>query len=122
MRSTIGLLGQARALLAEAVRTPEPGERFRLAHFAALRTAAALLADRDGPARRRRLVNVWVLLEKAAPEHAQWARLFAAGAALRAAVEAGVQSAVSAGVADDQLRSAAAFLTVAEASVGMLAA
>jgi hypothetical protein len=123
MRTTISLLGQARSLLADAAATAEPGERFRLAHFAALRTAAALIAERDVTARRRRrLVSVWVLLEKAVPEHADWARHFAAGAAMRAAVEAGVFSAVSARDADDQLRSAAAFLAVAEASIGMLAA
>src|SRR4051794_1993916 len=52
MRTTIGLLGQARSLLADAAATAEPGERFRLAHFAALRTAAALIAERDVTARR----------------------------------------------------------------------
>jgi len=122
MRSASGLLGQARALLAEAARTAEPGERFRLAHFAALRTAAALIAERDIGASRRRLVSVWKRLEKAAPEHAEWARRFAAGASMRAAVEAGAFSAVSRRDADEQLRSAEAFLALAEASIGMLAA
>ena len=123
MRSAISLVGQARSLLAEAAVTAEPGERFRLAHFAALRTAAALLAE-AAPARdrRRQLVSVWKRLEKAAPEHAAWARQFAAGAPVRAAIEAGAFSAVSQRDADDQLRKAQAFLAVAEASVGMLAA
>jgi hypothetical protein len=122
MRSASGLLGQARALLAEAARTAEPGERFRLAHFAALRTAAALIAEPDIGASRRRLVSVWKRLEKAAPEHAEWARRFAAGASMRAAVEAGAFSPVSRRDADEQLRSAEAFLALAEASIGMLAA
>jgi SAV_6107-like HEPN len=122
VRSTISLLSQARVLLADAAATGDPGERFRLAHFAALRTAAALLGERDVAARRRRLVSIWTVLEHAAPEHASWARHFAAGASVRAAVEAGVSGAASAAVADEQLRTAQAFLAMAEASAGMLAA
>jgi hypothetical protein len=118
-----GLLTAARALLAEAARTPDAGERFRLAHLAALRVAAAVLSERGRPASaRRRLISVWVLLEKAAPEHAARARYFAAGAAVRAAIEAGVGSTVSPGTADEQVRAAAEFLAIAEGSLGMLAA
>jgi hypothetical protein len=123
VRAPIDLLTQARRLLAEAASAVDAGEQFRLAHFAALRTAAALSAERDAlTARRRRLTNVWVLLEKSAPEHAGWARHFAAGAAVRAAVEAGVSSAVSPTLAHEELRAAERFLAVAEASVGLLAA
>lgn len=123
MRAPIELLSQARRLLAEAAVAVDPAERFRLAHFAALRTAAALLAEGGGStATRRRLVSVWVLLEKSAPQHAAWARHFAAGAAVRAAVEAGVASAVSPVLADDELRAAERFLALAEASAGLLAA
>jgi hypothetical protein len=117
------LLRQARIVLDEAQGTSDAGERFRLAHLSALRTAAALLALRGRPAAtRRRLVPVWVLLEKVAPEHADWAALFAAGAPIRAAVEAGAVSAVSARAADDQVRAAEQFLGLVEGSVGMLAA
>lgn len=117
------LLAQARRMLAEAERAVDADEQFRLAHFAALRTAAALLADRRGTgARRRQLVSVWVLLEKSAPEYASWARHFAAGAAVRAAVEAGLSFAVSPVLANEELLAAEQFLAVAEASVGLLAA
>jgi hypothetical protein len=123
VRAPIDLLTQARRLLAEAASAVDPGEQFRLAHFAALRTAAALLAERGAlAARRRRLVNVWTLLEKSVPEHATWARHFAAGAPVRAAVEAGVGPAATTAQAHEELRAAAQFLAVAEASVGLLAA
>jgi hypothetical protein len=47
---------------------------------------------------------------------------FAAGAPLRAAVEAGALSAVSPRVADDQVRAAREFLALVEDSLGLLAA
>jgi SAV_6107-like HEPN len=121
--SALGLLGQARTVLVEARSTNDPGERFRLAHLSALRTAAALCAQRGRPAAiRRRLISVWVMLERVAPEHKDWAEYFAAGASVRAAVEAGAIDAVSARAADDQLRAAAEFLALVEGSFGMLAA
>jgi SAV_6107-like HEPN len=121
--TALGLLTQARAVLADAAESDDPGERFRLAHLSALRTAAAVLAQRGRPASaRRRLMNVWVLLEKVAAEHADWAVYFAAGARVRAAIEAGAVSAVTQRAADDQLRAAGEFLSVVEGSLGMLAA
>jgi hypothetical protein len=116
-------VAHARAVLAEAASAWDEGERFRLAHLAALRAAAAVLADRGRPAAmRRRLMSVWVLLDVIAPEFADWSSYFAAGAASRAAVEAGARHAVSRRAADDQLRSAAEFVGVVERSLGMLAA
>lgn len=121
--SALSLLTQARSVLHEAMATAEPGERFRLAHLSALRTAAAVSAQRGRPASaRRRLMNVWVLLERVAPEHSGWATYFAAGASVRAAVEAGAVSAVSPRAADDQVRAAAEFLALVEDSLGLLAA
>lgn len=121
--SALGLLAQAHAVLGEAAAATEPGERFRLAHLSALRTAAAISAERGRPAAtRRRLMNVWVLLERVAPEYGDWASYFAAGAPVRAAVEAGATSAASARTADDQFRAAAEFLAIVESSLGMLAA
>jgi hypothetical protein len=67
-------------------------------------------------------MNVWVLLERVAPEYADWATYFAAGASVRAAVEAGAMSAVSSRAADDQVRSATEFLALVEDSLGLLAA
>ena len=125
--SPLALLSAARGALAEAAATAEPGERFRLAHLSALRTAAALCAHRSqlngrSAAARRKLMSVWVLMERVAPEHADWAMFFAAGAPLRAAVEAGALSAVSARMADDQVRAAGEFLALVEESLGLLAA
>jgi hypothetical protein len=121
--SALALLNQAHAVLADAARAADAGERFRLAHLSALRTAAAVSAQRGRPAAtRRRLMSVWVLLERVAPEHREWADYFAAGAPIRAAVEAGAVSAVSPRAADDQLRSAAEFLGLVENSLGLLAA
>lgn len=121
--SPLALLAQARAGLGEAAAAGDPGERFRLAHLAAIRTAAAVAAQRGRPAAaRRRLVSVWVLLERVAPEHAEWAAYFAAGAPVRAAIEAGAISAVSPRAADDQLRAATEFLALVADSLGLLAA
>lgn len=121
--SAFGLLAHARAVLAEAAAATDPGERFRLAHLSALRTAAAVSAERGRPAgSRRRLMSVWVLLERVAPEHAEWSAYFASGAPIRAAVEAGALSAASPRAADDQLRAATEFLALVEGSLGLLAA
>ncbi|WP_375475065.1 SAV_6107 family HEPN domain-containing protein [uncultured Jatrophihabitans sp.] len=121
--SALSLLSAARAVLLEAVAAREPGERFRLAHLSALRTAAAVSAQRGRPGGvRRKLVSVWVLLDRVAPEHAEWSAYFAAGASVRAAIEAGALSAVTPRVADDQVRAATEFLALVEGSLGLLAA
>ena len=120
--SALALIAQSRVVLAEATMAWDPGERFRLAHLAALRAAAAVVADRGRPAgARRRLMSVWVLLDTIAPELSDWSRYFAAGAPLRAAVEAGARHAVGRRAADDQVRSAEEFVLTIERSLGMLA-
>lgn len=117
------LLARARAVLGEAARADNDDERFRLAHLGALRVAAAVLAERGRPAAsRRRLLSAWVLIESVAPELADWAAYFAAGAAARAAIEAGANHVVGSRESDDQLRSAAEFLRVVESSLSLLAA
>jgi hypothetical protein len=114
----VTLLERARGYLGQARCAGDPAERFRLAHLAALRCAAAVVADRGRPANaRRRLLNVWVVLEAVAPEHREWARHFAAAAAARAEVEAGLPGGVDARRAEEQLRTAADFLRTAEADV-----
>lgn len=116
------LLEQARLVLVDAERADTAGERFSLAHLAALRTAAAVFAFRGRPAgSRRRLVSAWVLLDAVAPEFGDWATYFAASAPARAAVDAGARSAVSPRAADDQMRAATEFLALVERSMGMLA-
>ena len=89
--------------------------RYACAHVAALCAAAALLAARARPAPRgRRQKNAWVLLAEVAPELTEWASFFAAGAAKRAAAEAGSTRAVTEREADDLVRDVGAFLVVVE--------
>jgi hypothetical protein len=89
------------------------------AHLAALRAAAAVLACRTSPAveSRTRPRSVWVLLAQVAPELTEWAQFFAAGAAKRAAAEAGLPGVVSQREADDLLRDAGAFVQVVETTL-----
>jgi hypothetical protein len=60
-----------------------------------------------------------VLLERVAPELAEWAAFFAAGAAKRAAAEAGHLRVVSDRDADDLVRDVEQFLRVVERLVGL---
>jgi hypothetical protein len=59
-----------------------------------------------------------VLLEQVAPELGEWAAFFAAGAAKRAAAEAGLSHAVPEREADDLVRDVGGFLTVVEHCLG----
>ena len=115
------LLALSRRGLVEAAGAATPAERYATAHLAALRAAAAVLAcrARPGGARRGRPTSAWVLLADVAPELAEWAAFFAAGAAKRAAAEAGIASAVTAREADDLLRDAEAFLGAATSAAGL---
>ena len=112
------LLGQAHRGLAEAAASRDPGWRYATAHLAALRGAAAVLATRTGPETgRRRPRSAWVLISQVAPELGEWATFFAAGAAKRAAAEAGLSHAVSEREADDLVRAVTTFLDVVETTV-----
>lgn len=109
-RSADDLLASARRSLTEASIAATAGERYAAAHLAALRAAAAVLADRGRPATRRsRVLSVWVVLPQVAPELGEWATFFAAGARIRAAAEAGIDV-VSHRQADDLVRDADVFL------------
>ena len=109
-RSADDLLASARRSLTEASIAATAGERYAAAHLAALRSAAAVLADRGRPATRRsRVLSVWVVLPQVAPELGEWSAFFAAGARLRAAAEAGIDV-VSHRQADDLVRDADVFL------------
>ncbi len=120
--TTHSYLARAAESLSEAIVATEVPTRYACAHVAALRAAAALLAARahPEPARRRPQRNAWVLLSEVAPELAEWARFFAAGAAKRAAAEAGSTRAVSEREADDLVRDADRFLAVVERSLGLV--
>ncbi|HLM07795.1 MAG TPA: SAV_6107 family HEPN domain-containing protein [Blastococcus sp.] len=114
-----GLLDQAHRGLTEAAGCTDPRQRYATAHLAALRAAAAVLAARTRPEpARRRPRSAWVLLGQVAPELGEWATFFAAGAAKRAAAEAGLSSAVTEREADDLVRDVGAFLAVVETSLG----
>ena len=122
--TTHSYLARAADSLHDAVVATDVPTRYACAHVAALRAAAALLAARARPAaspgaRRRPQKNAWVLLAEVAPELAEWATFFAAGAAKRAAAEAGSTRAVSEREADDLLRDADRFLGVIEQSLGL---
>ena len=116
------LLAAARRGLLEAAARAGPAEKYATAHLAALRAAAAVLASRtrpDPPSRhRRRPASAWTLLAGVAPELAEWAAFFAAGARKRAAAEAGLPRAVTQREADDLLRDAETFLEAVEAVLG----
>lgn len=94
--------------LAVAASAQGSGDRYVSAHLSALRSAAAVLATRGRPGRRGPS-NVWSDLPRVAPELAEWAAFFAAGARRRAAVEAGRADAVTTREADDLLRDAVTF-------------
>jgi hypothetical protein len=119
--TTHSYLSRAAESLSEAMTTTELTTRYACAHVAALRAAAAVLAARARPAtpRRRTQKNAWVLLAEVAPELGEWAAFFAAGAAKRAAAEAGSTRAVTEREADDLVRDADRFLAVVEQALGL---
>jgi hypothetical protein len=119
--ATHSYLERSAESLREAMTCPDVPQRYALAHVAALRATAALLAARARPAtvQRRRQMNAWVLLTEVAPELAEWASFFSAGAAKRAAAEAGSRRAVTEREADDLVRDADRFLALVECSLGL---
>ncbi|MFF8292083.1 SAV_6107 family HEPN domain-containing protein [Streptomyces sp. NPDC016309] len=116
--AALDLLGQARAGLEEARTLETPNERYALAHLAALRTAAAVLAvhgrPEATPRKRRQIRSAWEVLPEVAPELTEWSALFAAGAARRARAEAGIRGAASNRDADDLVRDVTMFLGLVE--------
>ena len=118
--AALDLLRLARHGTAEAALAGSATRRYAGAHLAALRAAAAVLAVRAQPvARRSSPRSAWTLLAAAAPELAEWAAFFAAGAGKRAAAEAGLTAAVSTRDADDLLRDVEAFLALVETTLGL---
>ena len=120
--ATFAYLERSASSLREAITSTDVGMRYAHAHVAALRATAALLAARARPAvgtRRRPQRNAWVLLTEVAPEFTEWAMFFSAGAAKRAAAEAGSRRAVTEREADDLVRDADRFLGLVEESLGL---
>jgi hypothetical protein len=119
--STHSYLQRSATSLRDSITARDVPTRYACAHVAALCAAAALLAARARPApRSRRQKNAWVLLAEVAPELSEWATFFAAGAAKRAAAEAGSTRAVTEREADDLLRDADRFLAVVEQALGLV--
>lgn len=109
-RSRTGLLHACRAETAQ--------DRYRLAHLAALRAAAAVLAAdaRRSPGSAPR--NVWSVLPQVAPELAEWADFFAASATqLRRYERGGLEPATR--EADDLVRQVEGFLELVLAHLGL---
>jgi len=122
--SALALLDSARHGLAAAECETSAGGRYVAAHLAALRAAAAVVGARPEPGtagRRKRPRSVWDLLPRVEPALSEWAAFFAAGAGKRAAAEAGLPRAVSPREADDLLRDAGAFVSLAENVLGVAA-
>ncbi len=119
--ATHSYLERSAESLREAITSGSVPERYAHAHVSALRATAALLAARARPTRpaRRRQKNAWVLLAEVAPEFAEWAGFFAAGAGKRAAAEAGSRRAVTEREADDLVRDADRFLALVEGALGL---
>jgi hypothetical protein len=120
--AALRLIMAAQSALADADASSDPLERYADAHLAALRAAAALLADRARPAgaKPRRPTSAWTLLVGVAPELEPWATYFASGASKRAAAEAGLRGAVTMREADDLARDALSFIGLVETMLGML--
>ncbi len=122
---TFAYLERSATSLREAIMSTDVGLRYAQAHVSALRATAALLAARARPtattSRRGRASqrNAWVLLAEVAPEFSEWAAFFSAGAAKRAAAEAGSRRAVTEREADDLVRDADRFLGLVEESLGL---
>ena len=119
--ATHSYLERSAESLREAITCTDVPQRYALAHVAALRATAALRAARAHPmpVQKRRQKNAWVLLTEVAPEFAEWATFFAAGAAKRAAAEAGSRRAVTEREADDLVRDADRFLALVETTLGL---
>jgi hypothetical protein len=118
----LALLESARHGLAAAECETSAGARYVAAHLAALRAAAAVVAARPQPGaggRRKRPRSVWELLPRVEPALSEWAAFFAAGAGKRAAAEAGLPRAVTLREADDLLRDAGTFVSLAENALGV---
>src|ERR1700746_3031163 len=105
--TVLSMLQSARRGLAEAGGESAPRAPYVTARLAALQR------------RRRKPYGVWELLPQVEPALAEWAAYFAAGAGKRAAAEAGLPRAASAREADDLLRDAETFLSLAETALGV---
>ncbi|MDE9366777.1 SAV_6107 family HEPN domain-containing protein [Luteipulveratus sp. YIM 133132] len=116
--TVLDLLERSRTGLLAACRADASGERFCLAHLAALRAAAAMLAARGKPSGKGRPRSVWETVPVVAPELTEWTAFFAATGRRRQAVERGSAD-MSSREADDLVRQAETFLDLVLAQLGL---
>jgi SAV_6107-like HEPN len=102
----------------QAALEPRAPERYRQAHVAALRGAAAVLGGRRHTGRGRPM-SAWLLLDDVAPELADWSAYFRDSAVRRAAIEAGSAAAVTDRDADDLVLAVGEFLAEAARQTGL---
>lgn len=110
--ASVELLHEAADGVRGAGREHAAPRRLALAHLAALRGAAAVLAARARPGSGSGPRDAWALLGSVAPELGEWARFFAGWSPGR-----GESRPVSARDADDMVRQVEQFLTLAEVAV-----
>ncbi|WP_345001901.1 SAV_6107 family HEPN domain-containing protein, partial [Tsukamurella soli] len=97
-RGSLGMLDRADQFLSRAGGAPRPEDQYREIYLAALRGAAAVLAERETGARRGSASrNAWVRLAKVAPAYAEWVSYFTAVSGLVAALEVASGRSVSDG-------------------------
>ncbi|MDT0214853.1 SAV_6107 family HEPN domain-containing protein [Rothia sp. ARF10] len=110
----LALLEQSRQCLAQAYAAELATARFVASQDAAMRAAAALVAQQG----RRGPQDLWPLLARHTPELGEWADFFALAAVHRQEVESHARR-VSVREADDLLRSAETFLGLVTSALGM---
>lgn len=115
--AVLDLVDRSRSGLLAACHASGAGERYTLAHLAALRAAGSLLAARGRAGKRSRPRSVWETIPGVAPELTEWAAFFAESARRRQAIERGVE--VSTREADDLVRQAEIFLDLVLAQLGL---
>ncbi len=115
--AVLGLIDRGRDGLLEACHAQSATERYQLAHLAALRIAAALLAARRPPGRRGPR-DVWSQLTELAPELGEWATFFGQTARIRQGLESG-RVTVTVRDADDLVRQCEMFLERVLAVLGL---
>lgn len=130
-RAARELIADAGRGLGVAIRAVGTADRYAAAHLAGLRAASALLAVRSAPAGGRTAGaatgsarartsrgagrgNVWDLLERVAPDLADWAAFYRAGIGKRQLAEAGIGRAIGARETDDLIRRTGEFIDLVE--------
>ncbi len=120
--SALALLESARHGLADAGDTPDPGGKYVAAHLAALRAAAAVVTAKAEPGQGRRRSaprSVWELLPRVEPDAGRVGRVLRRRGREAGRRRGGLSRAVSASEADDLLRDAEIFLSLAESVLGV---